>query len=269
VVIERPELERVQLLLNSLFLGAERQSAGVLGQTPLRWIIEWLGLDPSEHFGEASLRHLVAVQLAPSVAINYDRSNPVPRWKLVDSYLAVRFALPESDRTSLARLVASTLDSGSTTRGPQLVAPESAPACSLCRIPFRGTPQSVVTRDPYKPIWQSPEELLRAEVDHVIPISSLGAHQVQNLQVVCRACNLAKGRGLVIDPNIEIRFAAGPADRVPRIHLFRLLQWLIRRRGGACSSCGGFAGELTMRPVDNEAAIARTTLKLTCYDCLS
>ena len=36
----------------------------------------------------------------------------------------------------------------------------------------------------------------------------LGDHAVGNLQVICRACNLAKGAGLTIDPDAEIRHAA-------------------------------------------------------------
>lgn len=100
---------------------------------------------------------------------------------------------------------------------------------------------SVTTLDPYKPTWQAPGELCRPEIDHVVPISGLGQHAVENLQVVCRACNLAKGRGLIVDPDAEIMYAGLEPFRVPRVHLFPLLQWLVRQRGGKCSACWGRA----------------------------
>lgn len=266
---ERPEVTRVQLLLNALFLSSELQPGGILGHAPLRWVSEWLGLDPAEHFGEEALRHLVAIQLAPRTAINYDSSNPTPRWRLVDDYLAERFSLSAGDRVPISRLVASILDAAAQPRGARILAAERALECSICRLPFQGVPESVATLDPYKPVWQAPEELSRPEIDHVVPISSLGSHQVQNLQIVCRACNLAKGGGLTIDPAAEIRYAACPPVAVPRIHFFRLLQWLIQRSRGRCETCGGNTGELTMRPVHSTSPIARTTLRLTCYDCLA
>jgi hypothetical protein len=101
-----------------------------------------------------------------------------------------------------------------------------------------------------------------------VPISSLGAHNIDNLQVICRACNLAKGSGLIVDPDTEIRFCGLDPSEVPRVHLFRLLQWLIHRDDGRCEQCGGSVNELTMRPVHRDAPIARGTLTLRCYDCI-
>jgi HNH endonuclease len=261
------ETTRVQLLLNALFLESDGPRDGILGRVPVRWIAEWLGLDPASHFGEAALRHLVAIQLAPKAAIAYDPTNPSPRWKLVERYLAERFVIGADERVRIARLVSSTLDHASSQRGGRILATDQAAECAICRLPFTAVPMSVTSRDPYKPTWQAPEELTRAEVDHVVPISSLGVHTVRNLQVVCRACNLAKGGGLVVDTVTEIRYAASDPLAVPRVHLFRLLQWLISREKGRCHDCRTEAGELTMRPVHPTAPIARTTLALTCYAC--
>jgi 5-methylcytosine-specific restriction endonuclease McrA len=261
------QVARVQLLLDALFLSEGGPEAGVLGRAPLQWISEWLGLEPATHFGDAALRHLVAIQLAPRAAIAYDRTNPKPRWRLIREYLAGRFALTDEEEVEIARLVAAVLDQASSERGPSILVPEGATECAICRLPFRSSPMSVTTRDPYKPTWQAPDELCRPEIDHVVPISGLGQHRVENLQVVCRACNLAKGSGLIVDPDAEIRYAALDPSAIPRVHLFRLLQWLIRRRGHACASCDSEGGELTMRPVDATAPIARGTLTLTCYSC--
>jgi hypothetical protein len=259
---------RVQLLLDALFLSGDTAAEGVLGEAPLEWVSEWLGLAPAEHFGREALQHLVAIQLAPRGAIVYRNANPIPRWRLIDRDLQARYVLGEGERERVARAVSSVLDRAALGRGPRLLASENISECAICRLPFRSESWSVRTRDPYKPVWEAPEELSRPEIDHVIAISGLGSHDVPNLQVICRACNLAKGAGLIIDPDDEIRYADLPLTDVPRMHRFRLLQWLIRSHGARCELCARDVGEVTMRPIHEDAPLARTTLALRCYSCL-
>lgn len=66
-----------------------------------------------------------------------DRSNPTPRWRLIEDYLAACFTLTEEEQTRLARLVAAVLDQASAERGPRLLVPEHPTACAICRLPFR------------------------------------------------------------------------------------------------------------------------------------
>jgi len=207
------------------------------------------------------------VQLAPRAALDYQLSNPRPRWRLVDDYLRDRFDLEDGEREGIARLVATILDDAAANRGPQLISVDIAAFCAICRLPFGSKPASVTTCDPYKPVWLAPVELCRPEIDHVVPISSLGTHTEGNMQIICRACNIAKGGGLTIDPAVEVRYASRDLLEVPRIHLFRLLQWLIVTRGDQCEGCHSASGELTMRPVHPQAPLARATLALRCYDC--
>ena len=265
---ESEEVARVQLLLSALFLSEESPITGLMRRAPSEWITEWLGLEPRKHFGRHALRHLVAVQLAPRSAIAYEPSNPRPRWRLIDDYLRERVALDDVDRVRIARRVATVLDHASAGRGRRIVVPDWVSACAICRLAFHAEPCSVTTMDPYKPIWQAATELCRPEVDHVIPISSLGDHSEQNLQVVCRACNLAKGGGLVVDPDSEIRYAGHRPEEIPRVHLFRLLQWLIEAGEARCARCASVSGELTMRPAHIDAPVTRTNLVLTCYACI-
>jgi 5-methylcytosine-specific restriction endonuclease McrA len=262
------EVARVQLLLDALFL-ADASSEGVLGDAPLAWITEWLGLAPHEYFGRAVLQHLVAVQLAPRGAIAYTASNPTPRWRLIDRYLASRFPLDADQREHLARSVSSILDRAALGRGQALLTPPIAGECAICRLPFHGEPLSLATHDPFKPIWESPDELTRPEIDHIVAISSLGAHERGNLQVICRACNLAKGAGLVVDYASETRYADVDLAAVPRVHRFRLLQWVIRRDDGCCTCCSSAVGELTMRPAHPDAPLVRSALRTRCYECVS
>ena len=261
-------LVRAHLLLSVIVLESESVSGGDLDAAALEWISGWLALEPVDHFGQEALQHLLAIQLAPRSAIAYRSSNPVPRWRLIHGYLQSRFELESVEGERIARVVSSVLDRADMKRGPRLVEPESEGSCAICRLPFNRDPESVLTRDPFKPVWEAPEELGRPEVDHVIPIASLGAHNILNLQVVCRACNLAKGKGLVVDPDDEIRYAAVAIADVPRMHRFRLLQWIIQRCDGRCEVCSQTVGELTMRPIHEEAPLARTTLSLRCYGCL-
>jgi 5-methylcytosine-specific restriction endonuclease McrA len=258
---------RVELLLTALFLGDASDGDGLIDRAAAEWIGEWLGLQPVEHFGRESLRHLVAVQLAPRDAVAYDLNNSIPRWRLVDDYLRQRLSVRDHDRREIARTVAVILDRGTAGRGGFLMSSEWATECAVCRLPFRTIPASVTTRDPFKPTWLAPTELCRPEVDHIVPVSGLGRHTHENVQIICRACNMAKGSGLVIDPDLEVRFAGSAVGNVPRVHLFRLLQWLIGRKSAVCGNCGAREGELTFRLVHPHASLTRANLDLRCYAC--
>lgn len=266
---ERVRVARVELLLEALFLERGTDVSGTVGDAALQWVVEALRLDPWSHFGTEQIAHLVAIQLAPREAIRYATANPVPRWRLVDAYLSSRYDLAEGERQDVARLVATILDAADLGRRGITVPRDRAVGCAICRLPFGREPASVRTRDPYKPIWQAPVELTQPEVDHVVPISGLGRHRPDNLQLVCRACNVAKSDGLTIDPRVEVRYAATDIARVPRIHLFRLLQWLIVTKGDSCSICGTTQAELTMRPIYPDAPLARAVMAVRCYECVS
>jgi 5-methylcytosine-specific restriction endonuclease McrA len=204
------QVQRIQLLLSALFLSDRVPTGGLVERAPGEWVSEWLGLEPHRHFGHAALRHLVAVQLAPQAAISYDRTNPRPRWRLIDDFLQERAPLAAVDRERIARVVAGVLDRASAERGRPLMAVEHTTSCAICRLPFHTEPMSVTTRDPLKPVWQAQEELCRPEVDHVIAISGLGAHRLDNLQVVCRACN---SRRAAISSSIRKRRSGTPESR--------------------------------------------------------
>ena len=51
--------------------------------------------------------------------------------------------------------------------------------------------QSVLTRDQYR--CQACNSTSYLELDHIIPLSKGGATSYENLQVLCRQCNLQKG----------------------------------------------------------------------------
>ncbi|HWG07874.1 MAG TPA: HNH endonuclease signature motif containing protein [Solirubrobacteraceae bacterium] len=259
---------RVELLLEALFLQRGIAVEGTVGEAALQWVTETLHLDPWNHFGPERIAHLVAIQLAPREAIRYAPSDPRPRWRIVDGFLATRSDLADDEREAVARLIAGILDDADLARRSAVVPRDRAAACAICRLPFNEEPLSVATRDPYKPIWQAPIELTQPETDHVVPISGVGRHRADNMQVICRACNLAKGDGLTVDVTAELRYAAMDLDRVPRMHLFRLLQWLIMRAGGECDSCGDTNGERTMRPRFDGAPLGRGVMAVRCYDCV-
>lgn len=261
-------LERVRLLLDALVIDFGALPPGSIGNAAFQWVVEWLRLDPRSALGSSRIAHLVATQLAPRAAIDYTAATPTARWRIVAEYLDERFAVHSEECEQIARLIAATLDAADARRRQEHVrATESVERCAICRLSFRHESASVQSRDPFKPIWLAEEELTRPELDHIVPISGLGRHTSSNFQVICRACNQAKGDGLELDPGAEIRYAGVPLADVPRIHLFRMLQWLIVAHGGECAVCGSGDGELTMRPVHDDAPLARATMQLRCYEC--
>lgn len=262
--------EKAKLILDTLFLKlASSELSSIIDRSAIEWVTDWLKLDPLTHFDLESLQHLLAIQLAPLPALNYDVVDPMPRWRHIDNYLSERFGfLEKKDRELLARLVAIVLDRADIARSPGAELGDFAERmCRICHLPFDCTPESVLTRDPYKPIWQAYEELTRPEIDHIVPVSGLGTNDPGNLQLVCRACNLAKHSSLELHPRAEIVWAGSRIADVPRMHLLRMLQWLIRRTDGRCLSCGMEGVELTMRPEHPRAPLVRTSMRVTCYSC--
>src|SRR4051812_34163679 len=92
--------------------------------------------------------------------------------------------------------------------------------CATCRLPFRGTSLAVAQRDVLRPLWLAPAELTRPEIDHIDPIGWTGGNESNNLQLLCRACNLAKSDGIRISPNSEATLGCMDIARVPRIYFF-------------------------------------------------
>lgn len=124
------------------------------------------------------------------------------------------------------------------------------------------------TRDPYRPLWESPEELTTREVDHINPIGWTGDNSIANMQLLCRACNAAKSDGFRISAHGEALIAQLASRDVPRMHFFRLLVWLVFDHKGRCDERGCTHGELTMRLVHPGASLTRANLCLICYACL-
>ena len=123
------------------------------------------------------------------------------------------------------------------------------------------------TSDPYKPYFESPDELLTMEVDHREAVSGLGTNIVDNLQLLCRLCNAGKGDGLGVDVRQEARFAGTPILDVPRSHRARMLFAVIDRDDRKCTVCESAETELTVRPVVRDGAYVRSNLYTVCFDC--
>ena len=158
-------LERVQLLLDALVMERGALPRGSIGNAAGQWVVEWLRLDPLTAIGPSRIAHLVAIQLAPRAAIDYSVGTPATRWRIVARYLEDRFALHDEECERIARLVATTLDAADARRGREHIpATQSAEQCAICRLPFRREPESVATRDPFKPIWLAEQELTRPEM---------------------------------------------------------------------------------------------------------
>lgn len=261
---------KAQALLSTIFLSAnEHNESEVISGASIQWVIEWLSLDPVKHFGIESLQHLLAVQLSPAKALAYKRTDPCPRWKYIKNYVSGTFNnIDDIQSELLARQVSRILDRAEVVRArvpSENLVPD---ACEVCRLPFFREPDSVRLRDPYKPIWKSTDVLAKPEIDHIISISSLGTNAEENLQVICRACNLAKSSALELHPKAEIANACLNIVEINRMHVFRMLQWLIRRSGGSCELCSSRLNELTMRPTNKDAAFVRSSLRILCYECL-
>jgi 5-methylcytosine-specific restriction endonuclease McrA len=224
----------------------------------------------ARHRFETRLR--LALHLSPVAAVNYQRSNPSPRWRLILEYLVTSFARNRFECEPLAREIATLLDNWDRRRDEvtghrAFLIHRDGPFCRNCHVRFDTEPESLSSRDPYKPYFESPDELLSAEVDHREAISGLGTNVVENLQLLCRLCNAGKGDGLGVDVRQEARHAGTPISEIPIAHRARILYSVIDR-DGRCVLCEGVTSELTVRPVTPSGAYVRSNLFAACFDCV-
>jgi 5-methylcytosine-specific restriction endonuclease McrA len=239
---------------------------------PIEQICQFLGLDRPAIADDPAFPVLMAVALSPESAIRYRVTDSRPRWTYIQYYLKECTTLDERESEVLARRLSRILDDYGTKRARgsahEALIRKQGGSCAICRLQFHTIPHAVRTLDPYRPLWESPEELTTPEVDHIKPIGWTGDNSIANMQLLCRACNAAKSDGIRISVHREALIAQLPRQDVPRIHFFRLLVWLVFDRKGQCDGCGRTHGELTIRLVRPGASLTRANLRLICYTCL-
>ncbi len=215
----------------------------------------------------------LALHLAPATAIAYQRSNPVPRWRLVRDHLVNRFGRDPVECEPLSREIALVLDNWERSRDDvtshrAFLLRRDGPYCANCHVRFDTEPISLRRADPYKPYAESPDELLTIEVDHIEAVSALGTNAVANLQLLCRLCNRGKGDGLGIDTRQEAGNAGTHVHQIPITHRARMLYYVIERDGRRCASCDSTTSELTIRPLVPEGGFIRSNLQAVCVACI-
>lgn len=232
-----------------------------------------LGIDRPTADEDASFLVLLAIALSPESAIHYDIKDPRPRWTYVRDYISEFAGLDASSCEALARRIAGILDDlghGRKNVGHlETILAKQQGRCKICNLEIRGKSTAVSSKDPLRPIWLAPEELTAPELDHVVPVAWTGRNTLNNLQVLCRACNAAKSDGIRVSMHREAEMGRLPISGVPRIHLFRLFVWLAQEHQGRCDACGSDQNEMTMRLIRRGASLVRANLKLICYECLA
>ena len=231
-----------------------------------------LGIDRPTADEDASFLALLAITLSPESAIHYDIKDPRPRWTYVRDYISGFAGLDAASCETLSRRIAGILDDlghGRKNVGHlEAILARQMGRCKICNLVIRGESRAVSSKDPLRPIWLAPEELTAPELDHVVPIAWTGRNTMDNLQVLCRACNSAKADGVRVSMHREAEMGRRPISHVPRIHLFRLFVWLAQENQGRCDACGSDENEMTMRLTRPAASLVRANLKLICYECL-
>jgi hypothetical protein len=232
-----------------------------------------LGLESTPLWLDPAFRIYVALVVSPRAAICYDILDPKPRWVYIFDHLKSRTSGYLEEEVKLAaRRLASILDDHERGRGDLPVSVEELISkrgnfCAICNNPFFSSPEAVIHRDPYRPLWSAPQELCRPEVDHINPVRWSGVNNIENLQILCRACNSAKSDGLRMYPHQEAIIARMNFESIPRIHFFRMLVVLAAERGGRCEIGGCENRQLTIRPRHRDASFLRCNSILSCYQC--
>jgi 5-methylcytosine-specific restriction endonuclease McrA len=270
-----PELRAdLYTLLERFVLGDRRAIANAPTHSDVAYSVEHALelLDAhSEHMFETlyELRIRIALHYAPTSAISYDRRNTKPRHRIIREHIQNSTRRSGALVEQLARDVAKVLDEWDKSRERvtgylEALLARQCCRCGNCGVVLAPTPRSIVGDDPFKPYYESPDELLAAEVDHIEPISGFGTNRTDNLQALCRLCNQGKGDGLGLDIREEIRHAAVPLLSIPRAHRIRMFAAVIARQRSNFVSDLQFAPpvELTIRKRSEEGGFVRSNLSV-------
>jgi 5-methylcytosine-specific restriction endonuclease McrA len=264
-------------LLDRLVLGDRRASVSAPTPVDLEYavshVLEALSAK-SEHVTSTlhELRLRIALHLSPLQAIRYDRLNPRPRHILVRQFLKEEFGRSGPIVEQLARDVARVLDDWEVSRDrvtghlEGLLRVQKG-RCKHCGAVLWPRPATTVENDPYKPYFVAPDELLSAEVDHIDPVSGFGTNREENLQALCRLCNMGKGDGLGLNLRDEVRYAAEPVESIPFPYRARMFYYVVERCRRKCAHSGRPAEEveLTIRPIRLLGGYVRSNLHAVAF----
>ncbi len=213
---------------------------------------------------EAQVR--LALHFAPRAALEYDPSNPTPRHVLIRKYMVDVLGRRQEFAERASREIAVIVRNLSTSRSPvahhreDLLRAQRG-RCAHCGVLLWPEPRPVRPNDPFKNYAVDLEEWLTPEVDHKMPITSLGTNKPENLQVLCRLCNQGKGDGFPLQTRDELRWCRHQPENADFAHRRRLLYWVLRRDG----LDGRFfptEGEVSIRLVNEQGGLVRSNLEV-------
>jgi hypothetical protein len=213
----------------------------------------------------------LAIHLSPPEAIQYNAYSTKTRWMLIRDYISSNHVVNRDICERISRKIAGVLDMLEIERDTassgyrQKLFSEQKGRCRTCGFLFGNTPEY---NDPYKPYYESWEELTELEVDHKTPICGLGDNQIRNLQLLCRLCNWGKGFGIVPSAIEEYRFAAIDVSSIERYHRCRCF-YNVLIRDKRCVTCGETPNsvELTVRKKFMNGPYSISNLCAVCRPC--
>lgn len=131
------------------------------------------------------------------------------------------------------------------------------------------------TPDLFRPYyWKEHRKELFPEVDHIEPTSLFGTNALENLQLLCYACNQGKKQGLFANYFSALRNYGEEFHvlKKPTIEVVKLIRPLVYYRievdERRCTMCGLGDKPLTIRTQRPEAVPTISNTRTFCYDCL-
>ena len=210
--------------------------------------------------------HFSPSEIVPDTEIESDE----PRYIVCSEYISENFGFTDDNSKDIAKAVQRVLDSwsenrSSVTKYKDKLLRRQSNRCNCCNHEFGTDSLPYINEDKYKPVHEE-EDLTRPHVDHIDPVWALGYNRIDNLEVLCKFCNMGKGGSKNMNLKNEFENSYSRIEEISWKHRAQLFHQTLSKYQ-SCAECDNSKIEMVVRPIRPEGCYTKSNLRPICTEC--